>query len=107
MRTPDDDHMQRIADFFGVSVEYLRENHRRALQRPEPGKPRLPESVDFEYYSAQGHLFGLDYFSLAKWFYNCVFRGGLTDTDIREISEDAFKRFLSNHLNLPGKEENP
>lgn len=113
MRTPDDDHMQRIADFFGVSVDYLRENHSRVLQRPEghmvipPGgtKARMPESASFEYHSAQGHLFGLDYFALAKWFYNCVFRGGLTETDIQEISEDAFKRFLSNHLNLPHKDD--
>lgn len=43
MRTPDETRLQRIADFFGVTVEYLRRDNTVRPNRPEPPPPPMPE----------------------------------------------------------------
>ncbi len=41
MRTPDELRLQQIAEFFGVTVEYLRKDHRS----PSPAAPEMPSGA--------------------------------------------------------------
>lgn len=45
VRTPDEQHMQKLAAFFNVSVEYLR-THQGDYQPPEPPVPSPPPETD-------------------------------------------------------------
>lgn len=52
LRIPDETRLRKIAEFFGVDVEYLRKNHSQNPPPPQPPAPQpqpaLPQTQDIE-----------------------------------------------------------
>ncbi len=107
-RTPDEMRLEQIAAFFDVTVEFLRRDnsalktdvkHTDKLTPPFPFPPGAPTPLSQTgILTSQPHLVGLDYFALFRWFYTSVFKDGLTDRDISELSREAFNRFLARNM---------